>query len=142
MSEGPLKPNEELAPVDIDAIDSRCREERRKRRSVEFCPDDDELRVGVGIAVECGCRLKAPRRGRRIFKDGVVGVVMGDFAALPGGVEAGVDGASEGGADESTETDAESFCWIADIGSFLALGRKLRDFASGCTICQRTQNTI
>jgi hypothetical protein len=156
MPEGPLKPNEEDESVliDIDAeVDNRLRDERRKRESVEFCADDDEeLRVRVCIGTVCGWRLKPLRRGRRIFRDGVVGVVIGDLASAEGGVEgnsgraarggAGLGGLSvEGCAGASTVTGAKGFCLTAEPWSFLSLGRKLREprptsvgFDSGCTI--------
>jgi len=58
IPKGPLKPNEEDESVliDIDAeVESRWRDERRKRESVEFCAEDDEEpRVGVCIGATCG----------------------------------------------------------------------------------------
>jgi len=154
MPKGPLKPNEEESVlIDIDAeVDSRWREERRKRESVEFCADDEEeLRVGVCTGAAGAWRLKPLRRGRRIFRDGVVGVVFGVIPTAEGGVEgrarrtdagrtgvAGVGGMSVGGIGASMEPGVRGFCLTAGIGSLLSLDltlRELRPTSTGVGSC-------
>jgi hypothetical protein len=163
MPEGPLKPNEEEESVliDMDAeVDSRCLDERRKRESVEVCTDDeDELRVGVCTGAACAWRLNPLRRGRRIFRDGVEGVVFDGVATAEGGVEggaarkdagctgvAGAGGMGAGGA--SMEAGVEGFSLAAVMGSLLSLDLKLRGLrlistgvGSGCIFCQQSQYT-
>jgi len=160
MPVGPLKPNEEEESVliDMDAeVDNRCLDERRKRESVEFCIDDeDELRVGVCTGAACAWRLNPLRRGRRIFRDGVVGVVFGGVATAEGGVEGGAvrknagctgvvgaDGVGAGGA--SMEAGVEGFCLAAAMGFLLSLDLKLRGLrptstgaGSDCIFCQKS----
>jgi hypothetical protein len=140
---GPSEEESVLTDIDTE-VDSRWRDERRKRELVEFCAEEDEeLRVGVCTGVVCDWRLKAPRRGRRIFRDGVFGVVFGVIAAAEGGVEGrtGREGTGSiaaegmGAADAGVcmEAGAAGFCLTMEIGSFLSLSFKLREFRPAST---------
>lgn len=78
--------DDELVSIEAD-VDSRCcRDERRRRESIETGVEENEV-LRLGACTGCDCRLRALSRGKRIFNDGVFGVVGCAPAAEVGGVE-------------------------------------------------------